>query len=347
MSKVYFLPFEKFDRIEIFLKELEIFNIFEKGEKIALKIHFGNSNHNNHILPEYLIPLINLLKEKGLSLFLTDTNVLYRGERDDTFSHLELAYKKGYGNLGVPILIAGGLNCDDEFEIEIEGKHFRKLYFAKEFKEFDGLIALSHFKGHIIAGIGGTIKNIGMGCASRRGKFAMHSNISPKVNISICKGCGKCVSECLFSAIELVNKKSFINEKKCKGCAWCIHVCPYGAIDIPWSSVSPAEFQEKLVEYAYGIKNLYKEKFIAINFLINISSDCDCISNPGKILSENIGLCVSTDPVSIDKFSVEIVKEKNGYDVFLNYRPDINYEHQFNYAEKIGFGSINYELITY
>ncbi|MCM8818272.1 MAG: DUF362 domain-containing protein [Candidatus Omnitrophica bacterium] len=345
MVDVYFLPFEKFDKLEKFFEHLNIFNIFEQNEEIGLKIHFGNSKHKNHIPPQYILPVINILKNKNVTQFLTDTNVLYRGERDETFSHLELAYKNGFGNLGIPILIAGGYDSDYEFEIEINGNHFKKLYFAKEYKYFNGMIALTHFKGHMLSGIGGTIKNIGMGCASRKGKFAMHSKLTPEINHSICKGCGICVKECLFDAIYMKNK-AYINQEKCKGCAQCIHICPYGAISIPWSSVSSDEFQEKLVEYTYGIIKFYK-KFVAINFLINITPDCDCASNPGKILSKNIGVCVSNDPIAIDKFSVDLIKEINGYDIFLKIRPEINYNHQFEYAEKIGLGTTKYKLIEF
>lgn len=346
MAYVYFLPFEKFDRIEEFFNGLNLFDIFRSEEKVGLKIHFGNSKHKNQIPPFYIIPIRNKLKEKNIFQVLTDTNVLYKGERDDTFSHLEVAYNNGFGELGIPILIAGGFNGDYEFEIEIEGKHFKKLYFAKEYKEFDGMIAISHFKGHMLSGIGGTIKNMGMGCASRKGKFHLHSNITPVFNSSLCKGCGKCERECLFNAIYMKDKKAFVNKEKCKGCAWCIHVCPYGAISIPWSSVSPTQFQERLVEYAYGIIKHYKNKFLAVNFIINITSDCDCVSNPGKKLSKDVGVCVSDDPVSIDKCSADLIKEVNGYDVFLKFR-DIDYTHQFYYAEKLGLGSTEYKLITF
>lgn len=347
MANVYFLPAEKFDRLNEFFEGINLFDVFEKGDNVGLKIHFGNSGHKNNISPELIKPVVNILKERGISILLTDTNVLYRGERDDTFSHLEIVYKNNYGNLNIPILIAGGFNGDYEFEIEIDGKHFKKLYYAKEYSYLNGMIALTHFKGHMLAGIGGTIKNIGMGCASRRGKFLMHSKITPLIEVSICSGCGKCAKECSFGAISIKDKKAYIDKERCKGCAWCVHVCPFNAIRIPWSSITSEEFQERISEYAYGIIKFYKGKFFAINFIINITGDCDCLSNPGKKLSEDIGIVVSEDPVAVDKCSIDLIKKINGYDIFLKLRPNLDYSHQIFYSEKIGLGSTSYNLITF
>ncbi|MCS7181448.1 MAG: DUF362 domain-containing protein [bacterium] len=347
MANVYFLPIEKIGKFEEFLDKFNFLKNFQNNDKIALKIHFGNSHHKNQVPPEFLFPVVEKLKEQKVFGILTDTNVLYRGERDDTFSHLEIVYKNGYDKLGTPILIAGGFDADYEFDIEIDGKHFKKLYYAKEYEKFDGMIAITHFKGHMLSGIGGTLKNVGMGCASRKGKFAMHSNLTPIINLSTCTGCEKCSNECPFGAISIKEKKAYIDKNKCKGCAWCVHVCPFGAINIPWSSVKPEEFQERIVEYAYGLIKFYKDKFLSINFLINIAGDCDCCSNPGEILSKDIGVCISEDPVAVDKCSSDLVKEINGKDVFLEIKPKIDYSRQFDYAEKIGLGTTKYRLIVF
>ena len=103
-------------------------------------------------------------------------------------------------------------------------------------------------KGHELAGFGGTIKNVGMGCASREGKLSQHSNIAPKVTRKKCIGCGECVSHCAQSAIALEDEKSVINPETCVGCGECILTCPQGAIQIQWNESIPI-FQQKMVEY--------------------------------------------------------------------------------------------------
>ena len=51
--------------------------------------------------------------------------------------------------------------------------------------------------------LGGTLKNIGMGCASRKGKLVQHSSVSPKVKKKNCIGCLECINHCPTNAIEL------------------------------------------------------------------------------------------------------------------------------------------------
>ena len=209
------------------------------------------------------------------------------------------------------------------------------------------MIALTHFKGHGLASIGGTIKNIGMGCASRKGKFAMHSDITPQIDREKCIGCGTCAKNCPADAISIKEKKAWIDKEKCIGCAQCIHVCPENIIKIPWSSVSPQTFQERLVEYAAGMIKFYKGNFCAINFLINIAKDCDCCTNPGEIIAKDIGVLISKDPVAIDKSSVDLIKEKEGEDKFLKIRPNVPYHYQLKYGEEIGLGTTSYKLIPF
>jgi len=342
---VYFLPIKKIKNLFDFLEWTGVFDFIEERDVIALKIHFGNSKHNNHIPSEYSKEIVKTIGKRKCFSFFTDTNVLYRGERENTISHMKVVYLHNYHKIGIPVIIAGGSSGKDEVVLKVDGKHFKEIYVAKEFIEIDGMVALTHFKGHMLAGIGGTIKNISMGCASRKGKYSMHSNIVPQINRSGCVGCGSCVKECPAGAIELKNKKAYIDEEKCIGCASCVHVCPEKVISIPWSSVSPSEFQERLVEYAKGVISQYGNKFCAINFLINIASDCDCSSNPGEILSPDIGVLVSNDPVAIDKASIDLIKEVNGKDVFEGIRPP--YKYQLEYGEEMNLGSKDYKLIKF
>ena len=56
------------------------------------------------------------------------------------------------------------------------GKWFDEMHVGKTLPDYDSLLVLTHFKGHVMGGFGGSNKNIGIGCADGRiGKKEIHS----------------------------------------------------------------------------------------------------------------------------------------------------------------------------
>ena len=137
---------------------------------------------------------------------------------------------------------------------------------GKEIVESDALLSVAHFKGHELTGFGGAIKNLGMGCAARRGKLEQHSDLCPKVKTKKCVGCGDCAEHCAQNAISLIEDKAKIDSRKCVGCGECIIICPNGAIDIQWNLDVPV-FQKKMAEYAFAVMKEKQGKALFINFL--------------------------------------------------------------------------------
>ena len=57
-----------------------------------------------------------------------------------------------------------------------DGKWFTEISVGKTLPEYDSLLALTHFKGHVKGGFGGSNKNIGIGCADgKTGKAMIHT----------------------------------------------------------------------------------------------------------------------------------------------------------------------------
>ncbi|MCK5023849.1 MAG: DUF362 domain-containing protein [Candidatus Aenigmarchaeota archaeon] len=251
MSDVYFSPTtekdEIIDSLEILYDKIsENFNV--KGKRVGIKIHFGEKGNKTHINPVFAKKICDIVKGKGGTPELIECNTLYRGKRLKTADHLEIA--KMHGFTFAPVVI-----CDDstkDWEIPIKGKHFTKVHIGGAVKKYDMIIAVSHCKGHMAAGYGGALKNMGMGLGSRAGKLAVHAKVKPVFNHSKCKACNKCVESCPADAIVL-EEYAKMDEKKCIGCATCIAVCPYGAVEIPWNGATHKEVQERIVEYALGI----------------------------------------------------------------------------------------------
>lgn len=316
---------------------------FKKGEFVAIKMHFGERGNDGYIKPEFVRPFIKELKQLGTRPFLTDTNTIYSGPRNNAADHLLVASEHGFATnkLQVAVIIADGLRGDDYDEVPINGNHFKKVKIGRAFTHANGMLVLSHFKGHLLTGFGGAIKNLGMGCGSRAGKFEMHSSSAPTVAEAACSKCGACVPRCAHGALTLASGPISIDKQKCVGCGECAVICPTGALSITWDDAAKP-VQEKCAEYALGaVKN---KKTFFVNFVNHITPNCDCMSIGEKCIADDVGILASEDPVAIDKASFDLIVKKHG-NVFADTHPLITAEWQCEYAEKVGLGKRDYELI--
>jgi hypothetical protein len=365
-SPVYFVDLKtslkenRLQRISQLLDKVPFSRSLAKNNLVAIKIHFGEKGNTAYVRPIYLRPITDKVRAWGGKPFVTDANTLYVGTRAESVSHLQTALENGfsYDTVGAPLIIADGLKGKSAIKVTIKKKNFKSVSIAADIVDADAFISVAHFKGHELAGFGGTIKNVGMGCASREGKLSQHSNIAPKVARKKCIGCGECVSHCAQSAIVLEDEKSMINPETCVGCGECILTCPQGAIQIQWNESIPI-FQQKMVEHMAGVLNGKEGRSLFLNFLTDISPACDCYGHADRPIVRDIGILASTDPVAIDQASADLVNRepgnrdsaltKNfaaGEDKFRGVYPQIDWEIQLAYAEEIGLGTREYQLIS-
>jgi len=302
-----------FDKLNLLLEGLEIKSRIKENSLIAIKLHFGERGNTAFIPPIFVRKIVDKVKQYQGKPFITDTNTLYRGDRSEAVSHLTVAIHHGYSYsvVNAPLVISDGIWGNTSAKVRIDKQIFKEVSIGAELFHADNIISVAHFKGHELTGFGGTLKNLGMGGASRQGKLAQHSNLSPKVDRKLCKGCGDCIKICPQLAIALIEKKSKIDQEKCIGCAECITLCPQGAIQIQWNETSTI-FQKKMVEHVFGVLKGKRERAIFLNFLINISPACDCYGHADAPIVSNIGILASTDPVAIDKASVDLVNQETG-----------------------------------
>lgn len=340
-SKVYFI--KSIDRLDWVLSQINLSDYYKSGDFVACKIHFGEPGNTAYLKPRNVKPVIEKILKITPNVFLTDCNTIYRGSRADSVNHFKIALKHQYDF--APVIIADGLFGHDFIKVEVNQKHFKEVNLGSSIVEADAMLCLTHFKGHEVTGFGGAIKNLGMGCGARSGKQLMHAEVRPQVNENRCTGCGTCLKWCPEDAITMKGEVAFIDQKKCIGCAECVAACRFGAIAISWAG-SPTALQEKMSEHALGVAVDKKDKILYVNYILEVSPNCDCYGHNDPPVVPDIGILVSDDPVAIDQASIDLVNQKAGKDIFREIYPDVDGTVQLNYAEKIGLGQRRYELIT-
>ena len=330
------------------------------GKYVAIKMHFGEPGNLAFLRPNYAKAVADVVKELGGKPFLTDCNTLYVGGRKNALDHLDSANLNGFNSIttGCQILIADGLKGTDEELVPVAGgEYVKEAKIGRAIMDADIFISLSHFKGHEATGLGGTLKNIGMGCGSRAGKMEMHSAGKPHVDQDLCIGCKQCAKICAHGAPQFEDKKAFIDHNKCVGCGRCIGVCPKDAV-LPASDESNDILNCKIAEYTKAV--IDGRPNFHISLVIDVSPYCDCHAENDAAIVPNVGMFASFDPVALDLACAEAVNKqpviKNSllgdkmetephHDHFHTVSPETNWESSIEHGVKIGIGQKEYELI--
>lgn len=330
-----------------------------ENDLTAIKLHFGEPGNDTYIKPVFVRQVVDEIRKLGGKPFLTDTNTMYIGSRHNAADHLQVAIRHGfcYAVVDAPVVIADGLTGKNGRQVPIDGKHFSSVDIAGDIADSDAMIVLSHVKGHALAGFGGALKNLAMGCATPLGKRDQHQGMQASVDPQNCVGCGFCVTQCPFDAIRCNGKVARIDKSICYGCSACLQVCPKQAIDFAWKEDVP-KFIERMIEYAAGAVQGKEGKVLYLNFVISVTPDCDCVPWSDAPIVPDIGFLASVDPVAIDAASLDLINQQSGIAgtcLHDHHRPGehkftgvwakVDGDHQIRYGEAIGLGTNAYNLI--
>jgi uncharacterized Fe-S center protein len=345
-------------RVRQLFEAAQFGTLIEADALTAIKLHVGERGNDAHLRPEYVRQVVELVKASGGRPFVTDTNTLYLGSRHDAVDHLATALEHGfdYAVLGAPLIISDGLLSDHYQDVRIEKKHFDTVKIAGDIVSAPSMIVMSHFKGHDMAGFGGAIKNLAMGCAPSAGKADQHKGMKPIVDVQKCSACGVCVGVCPRSAITIQDGASHINHDRCVGCGECMAMCSTSCISYDWEH-DLQRFVERLTEYAFGA-TVGKRGVGCLNFLLQITPHCDCVPWSDAPIVPDVGILASTDPVAIDAASVDLVNQQRGItgtrlvtnlepgkDKFKGVWNKTEGSIQITYGEELGLGTSSYELV--
>ena len=367
-SVVYFTNFRArpgtsvLQKLEKLIRAAGIGNIDMEKKMVAIKIHFGEPGNLAYLRPNYAKVVADVVKSLGGMPFLTDCNTLYVGRRKNALDHMDAAYENGFSpfSTGCHVIIADGLKGTDDVEVPVEGgQYVTTAKIGRAIMDADVFISLSHFKGHESTGFGGAIKNIGMGCGSRRGKMEQHNSGKPTVDQELCRGCHVCAKNCAHGAISFTDNKASIDHNKCVGCGRCIGACNFDAVyNGNWAA--NAQLNCKMAEYAKAVVD--GRPSFHISLVMDVSPYCDCHAESDVPIVPDVGMFASFDPVALDQACADACQAQPviggsllddnmkapGFvdhgDIFTNTTPESEWESCLAHADKIGLGVREYEV---
>ncbi len=138
----------------------------EPGDQVAVKLHTGASEDTYYLREDLIGDFI-----RSLDGTIVECNTALGGRRSNTAYHYQMAEDHGFTAIA-PVVI-----LDEEGSIELpvqDGKHLTGDLVGAHFPEYDFYVVLSHFKGHMMGGFGGALKNMSIGFASAQGKNRIH-----------------------------------------------------------------------------------------------------------------------------------------------------------------------------
>ncbi len=138
--------------------------------KIGIKLHTGEPNGPN-IIPRPWVKELMASEPELRDAVIVETNTFYEGDRYTTEQHRKTLKINGWDFCPVDIMDEEGTVL-----LPIEGgKWMKEMSHGSHMTDYDSLLTLTHFKGHVQGGFGGSNKNIGIGCADGRiGKKWIH-----------------------------------------------------------------------------------------------------------------------------------------------------------------------------
>jgi uncharacterized Fe-S center protein len=338
-SKVYFMD-DRYKGLSssIPAKAMQLFDhaglgeCFKPGDSVAIKCHMGEWFNTGYLRPILVRVIVDKIKELGGRPFVTDTTTApyyFYGARCTSDLYLETATRNGFTaeTMGCPIVISDGVYGTDDVKVDLpDGLLLKEGYLARGISDADSMIVVSHFKGHGNGVYGGSIKNVAIGCSSKRGKFNIHLCTHRSVGWNNWSFHGEnCVGEecpnhivcnnlCPVGAFKIEKDKASYDGSKCIGCFG--HQRPLFNCEL-WGREKFADwgnwFLVAMADAATGyLRHIGKDRVGYLTYALDLTPACDCVPGTDRAVMPNLGVFASRDVVAIDVAALDMSVQAHG-----------------------------------
>ena len=115
-----------------------------------------------------------------------------------------------------------------------------------------------------------------------------------------------------------------------------------------WDNVAlQDDFIMSMADAASSVVKHFNGNMAFINIMCNLSVDCDCCAVAEDPCMKDIGILASLDPIALDKACLDLIYNStdSGRNHFVERVERQNGTYIIDSAEKLGFGSKDYELV--
>lgn len=351
-------------KLETLLQAVGLPSHITAGEWVAVKTHLGSSGAHRIVRPIFLRKVVEALKGAGGVPFVTDT-VRIKG-----LEYLDVANANGinHQSVGAPVILADGIYGHDNLMVKA-GEILGEVAVASVIHDVPAMVMVSHVKGHILAGIGATMKNLAMGgvsgghrkCGWKCGRGAMHAKDEGAIHwdAGLCTQCYQCEEVCPLECISFkADRTEFsYNANECWRCGRCTRVCPTEALKM--ENADDTRFLRGLAEGASAVLSTFQPgKVLYINFMTEMQPECDCMPGADVPVMQDQGILCSWDPVAVEQATVDMLLKATplqgsaatdkgiaaGEDIFTKLSGR-NVQITIDEAERLGLGSKQYEIV--
>lgn len=309
------------------LRDAGLQDLFKKGDTVGIKLHMGEHGNVFNLRPQWISAIVDEIKRLGGKPVVVDCNTIIFSDyssRAKTKDHLKNVARHGFTEevLGCPIWICDGEYGFDDVKVEVpNGVMMKHSYMGKKLLELDAVVVATHFKGHPMGVFGGSLKNVGIGMGSKRGKLCTHFLNHPiygrkafLINQEAAAGLAqgesptlmdRLINACAFDALEWKDGVLHYHSERCVQCAGCFGGGLFSGTLAPSAEALLTWAPTMVDAFAAYVNAIGKEKFIYLNYAMDISPWCDCCNWHDKSLVPNLGVFASKDPVAVDMACLE------------------------------------------